>query len=75
MAIKALGSGKAAPFGKAGAGEQGLASRPDQSSALNSSKLNPACLMIERSVPGFRSRLEWTGTVTVRAGFPAKTMT
>jgi hypothetical protein len=28
--------------------------------------LRPACRMIERSVPGLRSRLAWTGTVTVR---------
>jgi hypothetical protein len=30
--------------------------------------------MIERSVPGFRSRLEWTGTVRVRAGWPGRTI-
>jgi hypothetical protein len=31
--------------------------------------------MMERSAPGLRSRLEWTGTVTVRVPSPGKTIT
>ena len=42
---------------------------------FNSSTLNPACRMMDRSVPGLRSRDESTGTVTVRVALPGKTIT
>jgi hypothetical protein len=36
--------------------------------------VKPACRMIERSVPGFRSRFPCTGTVTVRDASPGNSM-
>jgi hypothetical protein len=41
-----------------------------QRSSLNSSTERPACRMIPRMVPGFKSRPEWQGTETVRVGSP-----
>ena len=41
-----------------------------QRNPLNSSTVSPACRMMPRNVPCFRSRAEWQGTTTVRIGSP-----
>ena len=50
--------------------EIALLSRIDQSSAMNSSTVKPACVMIERTVPGGISRAPCTGTLTLQGGVP-----